>query len=132
MRRGARSTRPKRWFETAITLTGWLWVTAVTLQVLASAILWLIGWHKFDVYVLGLLPTTTPLEVIRVGLTVTVLSAVLFVGWATYNRRRFGQLRRRRPPVPVSDVELAERLHLSVGEIARWQVEKIVEWPADR
>ncbi|AEJ44727.1 poly-beta-1,6-N-acetyl-D-glucosamine biosynthesis protein PgaD [Alicyclobacillus acidocaldarius] len=132
VRRGSRSTRPKRWFETAVTLTGWLWVAVVAVQVLTSALLWLLGWHKFHLYVLDLLPSATPLGVLRMGVTVAAMSAAVFIGWASFNRLRFGRLRRRRPPAPVSDAELAEMLGVPVGEIERWQREKVVDWPADR
>lgn len=132
IRRGSRSSRPKRWFEAAVTLTGWLWVAAVTVQVLLSAALWGLGWHKFHIYVLNLLPSATPLAVIRTGFAVAAMSAAVFIGWSVYNRARFGHLRRRRPPAPVSDAELAEMLGVPVDEIERWQREQVVHWPADR
>ncbi|MBF8378053.1 poly-beta-1,6-N-acetyl-D-glucosamine biosynthesis protein PgaD [Alicyclobacillus mali] len=132
VRRGSRSTRPKRWFEAAVTLTGWLWLSAVALQVLLSSILWVLGWNKFHVYVLELLPSATPLHVVRMGAAIAAMAAAVFVGWASYNRLRFGRLRRRKPPAPVSDAELAEMLGVPVGEIERWQREKVVNWPQDR
>ncbi|WP_062306901.1 poly-beta-1,6-N-acetyl-D-glucosamine biosynthesis protein PgaD [Alicyclobacillus sendaiensis] len=132
VRRGSRSARPKRWFEAAVTLTGWLWVSAVALQLLLSTILWVLGWHKFHVYVLNLLPSATPLEVVRLGAMMTAMATALFVGWASYNRLRFGRLRRRRPPAPVSDAELAEIAGVPVDEIEHWQREKVIDWPLDR
>lgn len=80
-----------------------LWLPLVTLLV------WLLGVRSaylelylrsqpFDPFLLFVLPT------IALGV------AIVLIGWAEYNRRRFGRLTRRRPPADVSPDAVATAL----------------------
>jgi biofilm PGA synthesis protein PgaD len=86
----------------------YLWLPLITLFA------WLVGLrttylevylsqHRIDPALLLLLPT------------IALCCALLLIGWAEYNRRRFGQLDRREPQDDVSNVEVAGALGATTG-----------------
>ncbi|MFZ5824310.1 MAG: poly-beta-1,6-N-acetyl-D-glucosamine biosynthesis protein PgaD [Bacillota bacterium] len=66
------------------------------------------------------------------GIQVVTLAAGLLTGlilgyWALYNKRKYGPLRRRKFPSPVSDDEVARYLGLSLEQVEYLQTEPWVE-----
>lgn len=91
-----------------------LWMT--------TTVVWMYSLVALYVFVGGAMNLNTPyLSTIKSALNITnysiqtflllmlglmVLFALLLLGWRTYNKKRFGGLRRRKYPTPTSDAEM--------------------------
>ncbi len=58
-----------------------------------------------------------------------LIAALLLIGWKNYNKKRFGNLHRRRFKAPVSNQEIADMLRVDVELIEKMQNERVVVLP---
>ncbi|MBX6353001.1 MAG: poly-beta-1,6-N-acetyl-D-glucosamine biosynthesis protein PgaD [Thermoflavifilum sp.] len=121
----------RRWLEALLTMSGWVWIASVVLQTAASALLWALGVRQIRLYLVGGPSPGTLLTLLRDAATMALLALLTFTAWAYYNQRRYGALKRRRSPPPVSQEELAAMLQVDESALARLQRSRWVEWAYD-
>jgi poly-beta-1,6-N-acetyl-D-glucosamine biosynthesis protein PgaD len=121
--------RPRQCLEYLITASGWMFLSSFLLQIGASIFLWVLGIRQVRVYLVSRPEIFETLRSLKISFLVAMICLVVFVGWAQYNKHRYGSLRRRRFPPDVTRHELAERLGTSEREIATLQEAKWIDWP---
>lgn len=121
----------KRLVEYFVTASGWVIMGSFVVQFVLSAMLWYFGlkyvrhflWAKNEPLVTWHMTETT--------LIVAALSFAIMAGWGTYNRRRFGSLRRRSMPVAVSSQDLEKLFGLSDSTVATLQTSREILYDAE-
>ena len=102
-----RQTPRKRLLEYVTTAGGWLLMLGFGAQFLLSAVLWFFGVVYLRRYLWVPGEALATWHVILVTLIVATLNILGMGLWGTYNRRRYGSLRRRRMPPPLTVEEMA-------------------------
>lgn len=57
---------------------------------------------------------------------IIILMGLLFIGWAVYNKVRFGKKKRRLPPAPIEASKIASAYGLKMEDLAAWQESRIM------
>jgi len=75
---------------------------------------------------------TTPYESFKIFATlgdylgIIVISGLVFIGWAVYNKLRYGKKKRRVSHAAVQSDQIAESYGLSSEELAAWQEARVL------
>ncbi|KRW91034.1 hypothetical protein SD51_11185 [Alicyclobacillus tengchongensis] len=129
---GPHRSKSRRFAETLLTVSGWLWVCSVLLQLVLSLCLWILGASYAKLYLFTALSYTSFLIFVRDAGIVGCASLLVFGTWVVYNKRRFGSLHRRKFPRDVTTQELADKLGIHYLEIEAWQRSSWVDWRIDK
>ena len=116
--------KQKKWkkvIEWILTIVGWFVLISYIGYFIYGSIAIKAGWYlpEFKVYTREMI-----LEVQRyfyILLIATLVIALLIMIWKNYNKKRFGNLHRRKFKAPVSNEELAETFRLDIETIEKMQ-----------
>ena len=126
--------RQKKWkkvVEWILTLMGWFVLLSFIGYLIYGSLAIRYGWYlpEFKVYTRAMV-----LEVqhyFYILFIAFLIAALLLIGWKNYNKRRFGNLHRRRFKAPVSNEELAEALQVDIALIEQMQNERMIVLPTN-
>lgn len=60
------------------------------------------------------------------------ISGWIFIGWAVYNKLRYGKKKRRQAQAPLQQEQLAESYHLKTQELSAWQEARVIVMHHDK
>ena len=126
--------RQKKWkkiIEWVLTIFGWFVMLSFIGYLIYGSLAIKFDWPlpEFKVYTRAMV-----LEVQRyfyILLIAFCIIVLLFMIWKNYNKRRFGNLHRRKFKPPVTNEELAELLKVDIAQIEKMQTERMVVLPTN-
>ena len=115
----------RSFIEILLTVVFWVYTFVVT-WFFTSALL-----NQNDRYIATLksalnVTNTDIRELISFGVLVMIGLSVLLIAWRTYNKKRYGQLNRRKPPVPSTVEDLNNLGLIDTTTIERLQHDKVI------
>jgi len=117
-------SRFRYFFDILLTTLGWV----VFFFLFASGILAVLRGERNDGPEVPLVPPLllpSVSTVLGYGV-VMVLFAALLIGWAKYNQRRFAGVDRRRPPPPLSQMQLCDSFGISHAQLDHTQEAQVM------
>jgi len=120
----------QRWYSSVITLLFWLiWI--YLLSPLISLIAWVFGIKIFYDTMISLGGYKTFFRVFGVYLLAVFIIALIYFGWAIYNRERFKNRERRHKFLSISCVELSSFFKISEEQVQNCKKSKRIEFDFD-
>lgn len=115
----------RSFIEILLTVVFWVYTFVVT-WFFTSALL-----NQNDRYIATLksalnVTNTDIRELISFGVLVMIGLSVLLITWRTYNKKRYGQLNRRKPPIPSTIEDLNNLGLIDATTIERLQHDKVI------
>ncbi|MBM7649914.1 poly-beta-1,6-N-acetyl-D-glucosamine biosynthesis protein PgaD [Bacillus ectoiniformans] len=106
--------------EGIITLLGWLFLATFLFYLIIN-----FEWGiSFKFYSLTLANVNA---ILLFTLIMALLCVALLMAWSTYNKKKFGHLRRRKFPSPTTTKEILDYYQISEEQLEKIQEEKYVE-----
>lgn len=123
-----RQNKPKRVLEYFVTVTGWIVMAMFVAEFILTTLFWWVGYHYVRQYLFVRGEGPAMWHIAEVAFVTGAVSFLGMGGWTWYNLRKFGPLRRRRPPLPVTLDELARMFSISERELCQLQEARWVDY----
>lgn len=116
-------TRKYPAYELLITALGWGYIITQTVQILASAALWLFGAETINTTVFS---DRSAVSTLLLTFTAALMWFLLSYGWGQYNYRKFAHLNRRTFPGKSNNADIHHVTGLSRERIQELQAMKVI------
>lgn len=126
--------RQKKWkkvIEWILTILGWFMLLSYAGYLIYGSLAIKYDWYlpEFKVYTRAMIIEVQ--KYFYILFIATLIIIILLIVWKNYNKKRFGNLHRRKFKEPVSNEELAKTFQLDMETIEKIQNERMVVLPTN-